>query len=232
MKSPKTYPNLFHKIISSPVFWVIFLISSFSIPIIRTYMKKQQIDSLPVLAQAPAFKLINQDNQEYTEADLAGKISVINFIFTTCPDTCPLITQKMAKLQNHMHYVREFVRLVTITVDPDNDTPEVLKEYANKFKAKPKIWNFLTGETKAIENFLVNGLKVPMGTEHQTNPDEEIDLFSIVHSEKFVILDQVGNIRAYRDVKNMKGLEQIIHDIHILVNSLPPETGPAKTTAR
>lgn len=210
-------------LVGKPWFWVVFIMLAFSIPVVRTIMKKQQMPHYPVLGQAPEFSFTNQDNETVTQKDLEGKITIVNFIFTSCPETCPFLTRQMAQIQKHMTYVRSFVRLVSITVDPKVDTPQVLKNYASKFNANHKMWHFLTGELEDIKTFAVDGLKVGMEnkSEHGEMMDEMDSLMAIVHAEHFVILDQAGQIRAYRQAKNDHDLEKIVHDVTILVNSLP-----------
>ena len=216
-------------LVGKPWFWVVFILLAFSVPLIRTVMKQQQMPHYPVLGQASEFSFTNQDGKTVTHKDLQGKISIINFIFTSCPETCPFLTQQMAQIQKHMTYVREFVRLVSVTVDPKVDTPQVLKHYAAKFKANHKMWHFLTGSLQDIKTFAVDGLKVGMDSHgehgshgnHGAHTDEMDNLMPIVHAEHFVILDQAGQIRAYRQAKNDKDIEKIVHDVTILVNSLP-----------
>ena len=108
---------------------------------------------LPVVGAAPEFALTNQDGKRVTLADLDGTVRAVTFIYATCKDTCPTLTAKMALIQNKLG--ADFgarVRFVSITVEPEIDTPVVLKTYGEKFGADPRGWSFLTGTGKEIED--------------------------------------------------------------------------------
>jgi protein SCO1 len=108
---------------------------------------------LPVVGPAPVFALTNQSGERTTLADLQGRVAAVTFIYATCKDTCPLLTAKMAVLQRKLG--ADFgarVRFVSITVEPEIDTPAVLKAYADKFGADPAGWSFLTGTTPEIQD--------------------------------------------------------------------------------
>jgi protein SCO1 len=106
---------------------------------------------LPTIGAAPGFTLTSQDGARVTLADFRGKAVAVTFIFTSCTDTCPLLTHKMALVQDELG--SDFgtkIAFVSITVDPERDTPEVLKEYAEAFEANLAGWAFLTGSPAAI----------------------------------------------------------------------------------
>ena len=108
---------------------------------------------LPVVGPAPEFALLDQDGARLTLASLRGKVVVVTFIYATCADTCPVLTAKMASLQRPL--AADFgarVRFVSITVDPDVDTPAVLRAYAKAQSADLAGWSFLTGTPSAIDD--------------------------------------------------------------------------------
>jgi protein SCO1 len=108
---------------------------------------------LPVIAQAPPFTLTSQDGKSVARADLRGKVLAVTFIYTGCPDICPLVTQKMVEVQNALGV--EFgakIAFVSITLDPEHDAPAVLKDYAQSWGAKPNGWMFLTGSPAAVRD--------------------------------------------------------------------------------
>ena len=112
---------------------------------------KQQ--RLPKIAPAPGFALISQDGAPVALADLRGKVVAVTFIYTSCTDTCPMLTALMARVQDQLGQdFGERIAFVSITVDPDRDTPEVLKQYADTFGADLKGWAFLTGAPAAIRD--------------------------------------------------------------------------------
>ncbi len=110
---------------------------------------------LPVIGPAPGFTLTSQTGNPVSLGDFRGKVVAVTFIFASCTDTCPLLTDKMGQVQDSLgdHFGRDIV-FVSITVDPQRDTPEVLRQYAENFGANPEGWYFLTGAAAAIESVL------------------------------------------------------------------------------
>jgi protein SCO1 len=106
-------------------------------------------EPLPKIGPAPAFTLTNQDGKSFSLQDLRGKVAVVTFIFTTCSDTCPLLTAKLVGIHRKLA-PDEPVFFVEITVDPLNDSPVVLKKYAEAFSAPPSRFAFLTGDFDEI----------------------------------------------------------------------------------
>src|SRR5262245_17110519 len=109
--------------------------------------------ALPKIAHAPDFALISQDGAPVKLADYRGKVVAVTFIFTLCADTCPVLTPMMSFVQDQLgNDFGEKIRFVSITVDPERDTPEVLKDYAQAFGANLSGWAFLTGTPDAIRD--------------------------------------------------------------------------------
>ncbi|MEO6940907.1 MAG: SCO family protein [Candidatus Kapaibacterium sp.] len=161
-----------------------------------TWMKSQELTKptqvLTDYGVVPDFSLIRQDKTPFTLSDLKGHIWVADFIFTHCAGTCPMMTSKMASLQKSMMKTGD-VRLISFSVDPTRDTPEVLEKYAKNFGADTKTWFFLTGPVSSIFTLAKNGFHLPVDSVggDQTSP--------IVHSERFVLVDAKGHIRGYYD---------------------------------
>jgi protein SCO1/2 len=107
--------------------------------------------SLPRIAPAPDFTLTSQDSTPVSLADFRGKVVAVTFIFTLCTDTCPVLTPMMSFVQDRLgsDFGKKIV-FISVTVDPERDTPEVLKEYAQAFGANPAGWFFLTGAPDRI----------------------------------------------------------------------------------
>jgi cytochrome oxidase Cu insertion factor (SCO1/SenC/PrrC family) len=127
-----------------------------------------------VYGSVPDFTLVDQHNHPLRKTDLEGKIWVANFMFTNCPDECPLMTAAIAQLQSDLADVLE-LRLVSITVDPERDTPAVLAQYAQRFQADPQRWFFLTGDKRAIYHLARQGFRLGIvdPTEHtQPSPSK------------------------------------------------------------
>ncbi|MGE5849552.1 MAG: SCO family protein [Candidatus Methylomirabilota bacterium] len=126
------------------------------------------LEGLKVFGTVPDFSLIQRDGRRVTLADLRGKVWIANFIYTHCTETCPLQSAQMARLQEELKTEPE-VRLVSITVDPELDTPEVFSEYAGRFSADRDRWLFLTGEKRAIYALAVEGFRLGVADPEESN---------------------------------------------------------------
>jgi protein SCO1/2 len=104
------------------------------------------------------FQLVNQNGQPYGSTQLAGKIWIADFIYTTCPGPCPMISSRMSELQKPLE--KTDVHLISFSVDPEKDTPQVLRGYAEKLQADPKRWDFLTGPKSSIYKLSHDGFKL------------------------------------------------------------------------
>jgi protein SCO1/2 len=110
-------------------------------------------ERLPVIGPAPPFTLTSQDNKPVSLADFHGKVVALTFIYTGCPDICPLLTQKMVDVQDDLGALfGPNIAFVSISLDPEHDTPEVLKDFAQFWGAKPGGWSFLTGSLEAVRD--------------------------------------------------------------------------------
>src|SRR5215831_21242660 len=116
-------------------------------------------NDLQRLGEVPDFALLDRSGQQVSKADLLGKVWIASLIFTRCVDECPLVSSQMAQLQDTLVAARD-VRLVSITVDPTYDTPEVLTRYAQSFAAQPRRWLFLTGDKGTIYRLVREGFRL------------------------------------------------------------------------
>ena len=128
-----------------------------------------------ILGTLPAFTLTDQRGQPFGTRDLAGKVWVADFIFTSCQEACPLLSQKMAEVGRRARQLGPDFHLVSISVDPERDTPARLAEYAARYGANPLAWSFLTGPADAIEAAVDGGFKVGMGKEKVAAPGGNAD---------------------------------------------------------
>jgi protein SCO1/2 len=168
--------------------------------------------TLPVVGPAPEFSLVDQRGRPFSSAELAGKVVVTNFVFTTCTDICPLLTGTMAQVQERLKQAGLFERkavLVSISVDPEQDTPGALAAYAERFRADPAGWRFLTGERAQIESLLVTGYKV--GASPRT-PRPDGSPSEIVHSSRLVVTDPKGQIRWYARGEEVE-IDQLVEEV-------------------
>jgi protein SCO1 len=160
----------------------------------------------------PAFQLVNQNGQPFGSPQLAGKIWIADFIYTTCPGPCPMISSRMSELQKPLE--KTDVHLVSFSVDPEKDTPRVLHGYAEKLQADSARWDFLTGPKNAIYKLSHDGFKLAVsnGNDEQGVP---------VHSTRMVLVDRHGEIRGYYDATEADAITKLLADTNHLLREQP-----------
>ncbi len=160
----------------------------------------------------PGFQLINQSEQPFGLAQLTGKIWIADFIYTTCPGPCPMISGRMSELQKPLE--KTDVHLVSFSVDPEKDTPKVLRGYAEKLQAEPGRWDFLTGPKSAIYKLSHDGFKLAVsdGSDAQGIP---------VHSTRMVLVDRNSLIRGYYDTTEPEAITKLLADTNHLLREQP-----------
>ncbi len=194
--------------------WRFGLLAAFALAGVMIYATVLRAPAAPSLKLAlPAFELKSEKGVVFGSKDLHGKVYVADFVFTTCPTVCPKLTRTMAEIQRKTSDLGDRFHLVTFTVDPETDTPEVLAAYAKSYEADPARWTFLTGPLDQIETTVVKGFKIVMGKE-ESSPGSGI--LSIFHGERLVLVDGEGNIRGYYDA-NPEGIDAIVRDARALV---------------
>lgn len=155
--------------------------------------QRQQSPPLPILGAVGDFSLTNQLGHPVTLDTLRGKVWLADIIFTRCPGPCARMTRQMAEVQATLP-VRSAARLVSLTTDPEFDTPDVLQKYATHYRADAARWQFLTGTKLAIAGLGIDSLKlttVDKPPEARTSAD---DLF--IHSTIFVLVDKQARLRG------------------------------------
>jgi protein SCO1 len=156
------------------------------------------------------FKLTDQDCHPFSQSKIDGNIYVVDFFFTTCGGICPKMTDQLVRVQEKFSEVKD-LKLVSITVDPENDTCGVLKEYAKRKSAKPGFWFFLTGDADYIYklakvDFMLNAM--------ENNTAEHEDF---VHSDKLVLVDKNRHIRGFYNCTDPEDVDRLMVEIDILL---------------
>ena len=184
----------------SPYRWLI-VVLGLAIVVVALYRSientapvRPAIRSLAKISIVPPFTLTERSGRTITNRDLAGKIWVADFVYTTCPGPCPKITAGMAQIQDAVAHDPQ-VMLVSFTVDPNTDTPAVLTAYANQFGADPNRWWFLTGSEKSIYDLLMTGFRVAV-QDNSGQPLQDGE-YKVTHSTYLVLVDGDGNVRGY-----------------------------------
>lgn len=155
----------------------------------------------------PDFSYVNEDGEQVSKTDLLGEAWLANFVFTNCSTVCPPMTANLAKVQGMMKEAGLNNRIISFSVDPERDTPEVLKEFAGRFQLDLETWDFLTGYEQEEVKELAKSFKT------LAEPEEGTDQF--IHSTKIFLINEDGTI-----VKGYNGLqvpvEEIISDLKAL----------------
>lgn len=160
----------------------------------------------------PPFQLTNQDGRPFGSSNLTGKIWIADFIYSTCPGPCPMISTRMSEMQKPLE--KTDVQFVSFTVDPDKDTPERLHEYAGQLNAEPGRWNFLTGPKSEIYNLSANGFKLAVADRNSENPQP-------LHSTRMILVDRHGQIRGYYDAVTADAITKLLADANHLLKEQP-----------
>jgi protein SCO1/2 len=173
-------------------------------------------DELRILMSLPQFTLIDQTGNEFGSAQLDGKVWIANFMFTRCPGTCPVQTANLAVLQDMLNEDpgQNAVQLVSISVDPEYDSPSILSAFSENFSADGSRWHFLTGDRDYIWMLCKDGFKMSVS---DAPPDSDSP---ILHSERFILVDQQRRVRALFNGTKREELKQLFRDIRKLESSL------------
>jgi protein SCO1/2 len=168
--------------------------------------------TLSSYGDVPDFQLTNQNGQAFGSAQLTGKIWIADFVYTTCPGPCPMISGRMSELQKPLE--KTDVHLVSFSVDPEKDTPDVLRRYSEQLQAEAGRWDFLTGPKSAIYKISHDGFKLAMsdGSDAQGIP---------VHSTRMVLVDRRGQIRGYYDAVDPEAITKLLADTNHLLRDQP-----------
>jgi len=166
---------------------------------------------LPVYGTVPPFHLVDEHGAPYTTESMLGHVAVVDFVFTRCSASCPRLTARMSELQARLARDRSDVRLVSFSVDPENDTPAVLAAYAARAHADPARWSFVTGGADDVTRAVVLGFKVSAAkVDHGAND------YEVTHGNWFVVVDRAGALRGYYSTEESSDFETLVADVERL----------------
>ncbi len=175
---------------------------------------------LELIGPAPKYSLTDQNGKAFSSESLKGKVHVLEFFFSTCPTICPIMNQNMLSIEKKFFGNPDFA-IVSITINPGQDTAEVLKAHAETIGVKSSQWHFLTGDKEEIFKLANTGFNIYAGENAKANGGFE-------HSGLFALIDRDGNIRCrkddfgnpilYYDGTEPAGVEAIMQDIKILLD--------------
>jgi protein SCO1/2 len=192
-------------VLRNPYVWG-FVIGIVTLTAIRPLLRRVP-EPPPVLSQLPEFTLVSSDGKPFGSAELRGQVYIANFFFTSCRSICPAIMQGMSRLQaGFAERNIEGIRLVSISVDPEHDTPGVLDTYARQMGVDPHRWTLLTGDEDKVRSLVVDGFKTPV----VSPPQGGAGPIDIAHTGKLVLVDGRGRIRGYYGTDEL-GLDEVFN---------------------
>jgi protein SCO1/2 len=176
-------------------------------------------DGLIKIGPVPKFELTDQNNAKISDKSYLGKVYVIEFFFSTCPSICPIMNKNMKDIQKEFSKESNF-GVASITINPENDTVEVLKEHANQLGITSPNWHFLTGDKEYILSLANKGFNLYAAENKKVNGGfEHSGLFALVDKEGKIRCrkDNQGNPILYYDGLEAKGVKEIKEDIKLLL---------------
>jgi protein SCO1/2 len=157
----------------------------------------------------PDFLLVDQYNREIGREEMKGKVTIVDFFFTSCPSICPVMSSEMERVQDAFRGEKQ-VQLFSVSIDPTYDTPKILAEYAERHRAEKDKWFFLTGDKDRIYELARCGFVLPT-IDGASVPED------FIHSDKFVLVDELGRIRGYYSGTERESVDQLILETKILL---------------
>lgn len=193
------------------------IIAGIAVAFVRSELRAPLVEAqapaaLPVISTVSDFSFTNQFNDSVTRQTLVGAPWVADIIFTRCPSICPQMSMQMSQLQKALG-PESPVKLVSITTDPDHDTPSILKEYGERFDAEAGRWHFLTGTKQGISHFIRDDLKLIAEEKPEEERTVDSDLYN--HSALFAVVDASGQLRrvVHSNDSNINLIEEIVATI-------------------
>ncbi|WP_395767055.1 SCO family protein [Aquirufa sp.] len=172
-----------------------------------THIVNGKVDTL--YHQIPAFRFLNQDSVWVSEKDMAGKIYIADFFFTSCPTICPKMKTQLLRIYER-YAKNDGIRILSHSIDPSFDTPSVLKQYASRLQVKAPRWNMLTGDKAALYKLGEKSYMV-------TAQEDKNEAGGFVHSGAFILVDKNRHVRGIYDGTQETEVNHLIEDIEILL---------------
>jgi protein SCO1/2 len=170
-------------------------------------------EPLRTLFHVPAFELTGDDGAPFGSQALRGNVWVASFLFTSCTSICPTLASQLATLEERTAVHGDRVRIVSITVDPEVDTPERMHEFASRFRHDPARWVFLTGNPDTVSATIRRGFLMPEPERREISAAPGYD---VMHGANVMLFDETGGCRGlYRT--DGPGMDQLVHDIERLL---------------
>lgn len=163
----------------------------------------------------PVWTLTDENARPFSSSSLKGKIYVADFFFTRCESICPKMSSELTRLQD-VFVNNEDIQIVSFSVDPSNDTPEKLKQYAKEYDAVAGKWHFMTGTREQIYPLAIKGYYIPVADASEYDKAIKSPNETFIHSEKLILVDKEGYIRGFYDGTDKKDVDRLILEIRVL----------------
>ena len=184
-----------------PWLWTAFLALVMAVPVLRSALPAP-LPPPPVLGTVPEFRLVDQTAAPFGPDRLTGRVWIADFVFTRCPDVCPRMTERLVDVQRALG---DRVDLVSVSVDPEYDTPARLADFARANGAQSPRWHFLTGDSRHVQQAVLRGFNVAFSRESG-------DIATLTHGVHVVLVDGRGRIRGYYDSSDSDAMERLLTD--------------------
>ncbi len=168
----------------------------------------QALAPLPVITTVPDFVLTDQTQNEFGSKELRGRPWIASFIYSTCPGPCPMVVQRLGDIKERLSNDPRLL-IVSITVDPEGDTPAVLEAYGRTHSIDPERWRLLTGDYNYVLNLVQKNFYLPIAENEGADPKLIAEMGPITHSTKLVLVDAQLQIRGYYDSNNANELKAL-----------------------
>jgi len=170
-------------------------------------------EPLRTLFHVPSFELTDDDGQPFASSELTGHVWIASFLYTTCTTICPTLASQLANVEERTASHGDDVMLVSISVDPETDTPERMHAFAERFRHSAARWHFLTGRPETVRATIQRGFLMPEPTHHDL-PEGGYD---VLHGANVLLFDRTGACRGlYRTTGD--GLDDLLRDVDRLVD--------------
>jgi protein SCO1/2 len=183
--------------------------------VMPTLMCRRADPELLDLGAVGAFALTDERGEPFSDAALAGHVTLVSFLFTRCDTICPITTMKMARLQDKTFDAGARIKLASFSVDPAYDTPDRLAAYAQRYQADPARWRFVTGAVEPMRRLIEGPFMNSMASEGKTPSGAP----AISHSGYFLLVDGHAHVRGAYDSNDVKRLDEMIRDARYLART-------------
>jgi protein SCO1/2 len=187
---------------------VVLLLAWLTLALLALGACQHTAEPLPTLGRVGEFSLVDQQARTVSAETLRGKVWVAAFFFSRCPTICPRITRRMRALQVATSASKPALSLVSFSVDPENDTPQVLLAYAQRYGADLQTWAFLTGDLAVVQRTVVDGFKLAL----DGKPDPNAENGGIIHGSHLVLVDRALGIRGYYRTDDEDDMKRLLDD--------------------